>query len=123
MKSIISFLILFLSINFYAQNSKAPVYPTCEETEFENLETCFIESLKADFLKEFKLPSKKAATNFKGKIMVLFSISTSGNYHINYINANSPSIKEEIIRVFSKLPIAKPAMYNGHAIESDYIFI
>jgi hypothetical protein len=121
MKNIITFILLSFSLTFFAQNSKSPVYPNCEETNFDNLETCFIENLKTDFLNEFKLPKKVTKDNFKGKIIVFFGISTQGEYNINYINVNYPKVKEEIQRVFTLLPKVKPAMYNGHAIESEYI--
>ena len=121
MKNILFAVLVLFTFILHAQNSKAPVYPTCNDTEIDNLETCFIENLKADFLKEFKLPKNITENNFKGKIIVFFSILTNGNYKINYINANSTDVTKEIKRVFSKLPIVKPAMYNGHAIESDYI--
>ena len=121
MKKILVAFILFASFNLSAQNTKAPVYATCENTSYEKLETCFLENLKTDFLKEFNLPQDSKKDNFKGKVIAFFSISTKGEYKINYVNSNYQSVKDEIKRVFKKLPKVKPAMYNGHAVESEYI--
>ncbi len=121
MKNTLFLVLLILSISSFAQNVKAPIYKTCEETPVSALESCLLENLKSDFLKEIKIPNNVKEEEFKGKIIVFFTITTSGNYQINYINANAKSLKTEIHRVFNKLPKAKPGMYNGHLVESDFI--
>jgi len=121
MKISTTLILLLLTISFYAQSSKPPIYSSCDNVDLENLETCFIENLKSDFLKEFKVPTNTQEDNFKGKIIVFFGISTKGEYKINYINSNYATVKNEIQRVFTTLPMVKPAMYNGHAIESEYV--
>jgi len=121
MKKIVFLFILILSVNTYSQNKKAPVYPTCENIPFNELENCFLENLKTDFLAEFKVPSDVKNDTFEGKITTMFSISTKGEYTVNYIHSNYQSVKTEIQRVFKKLPTVKPATYNGHAVETEYI--
>ena len=120
MKKIFLFTLLISTLFGFSQNTNSPTYPTCKNVALDSLETCFLENLKADFLKEFKLPSN-VAKDYKTKIIAFFNVSTNGTFKVNYSNSNYPSVQKEIIRVFSTLPKVKPAMYNGHAIESDYI--
>lgn len=121
MKKTLLIAILLFTLSFYSQNSKAPVYKDCENVEFEKIEICFLENLKSDFLKEFSTPKDVKKDNFKGKVIVFFNISTKGKYTVNYINSNYQSVKKEVKRVFNKLPIVQPVIYNGREIESDFI--
>lgn len=120
-KTLLLFLVLTFGNQMFAQTNKAPIYASCEEVDLTDLENCFIESIKADFLKLFVVPEKVKSANFQGKVIVLFTISTNGEYVINYINSNYESVKNEVIHVFDQLPKTKPAKYNGHTIESDYV--
>ncbi len=119
-KIIVLFSFLFY-LSLSAQNQKPPVYNGCEHLSFSELEKCFTENLKKDFLANFKIPAKVTSDAYKGKIITFFTISTSGDYTINYINSNYPGVKKEIRRVFSVLPKVKPAMQHGRAIESEFI--
>ncbi len=121
MKKSFYIIVLLIFTNTYAQNNKHPVYPTCENMALDSLEICFLKNLKTDFLNEFKLPKNVKNDSFKGRITTFFTITTKGEYTVNYINTNYQSIKSEIKRVFNKLPKVKPATYNGRAVESDYI--
>lgn len=121
MRKIILLFSLLFSILISSQNKKPPIYKSCENIIFSELENCFTENLKKDFLTNFKVPSDIISDKFKGKVIIFFSISTSGDYSINYISSNYPSVKAEINHVFSLLPKAKPAIYNGRAVESEFI--
>ena len=121
MKKLIFFWALVLSTSIYSQ-SKAPVYSTCENVDITKLENCFLENLKSDFLKEFKVPQEIKKDSLKSKVLVMFSVSTKGEYTVNYVRSNYQNIKAEVERVFKQLPLVKPAMYNGHATDSEYIF-
>ncbi len=119
-KTLLLFTFIF-SLSNIAQNKKAPVYKQCESVVFSELESCFAQHLKTDFLDIFKVPTDVNKDVFHGKIIVVFSISTSGNYTINYVNSNYKSVKLEVQRVFKNLPTVTPAMYNGRAVESEFI--
>jgi len=121
MRKIILLFSLLFSILISAQNKKPPTYKSCENIIFSELEKCFTENLKKDFLANFKAPSDVISDKFNGKVITFFSVSASGDYSINYISSNYPSVKVEINRVFSLLPKSKPAMYNGRPVESEFI--
>jgi len=121
MKKIIFAIIYIISYNIYSQNIQSPIYPKCDTVNIKNQEQCFLENLKKDFLNEFKLPLEVKKDSFQGKVITFFSVSKKGEYSINYINSNYKSVKEEIIRTFNILPKVKPAMYNGNAVESEYV--
>ncbi len=122
MKKILLLLFLVEFFSSFSQNQKPPTYPTCEEVIITELEQCFLDHLKADFLKEFKLPNDVNEKNYKEKVLSYFTITKTGHYQVNYINSNYRSVKNEIKRVFSLLPKVEPAMYNGRNIERNYIF-
>ncbi len=121
MKKIVFLLLLINSAIIFSQNKKAPVYKTCQNVNLDELENCFLDNLKSDFLKNFQTPNDVTEKQFKGKILIMFSISTQGEYTINYINSNFSSLTNEAKKVFNNLPNVEPAMYNGHKIESEYI--
>lgn len=120
MKKTVLFLLLLNVFSLFSQNKKAPVYNTCENVSNIDLEQCFLEHLKADFLKTFKQP-KDIDADFSEKILVMFGVSREGTYTVHYANTSHPSIKREINRVFALLPTPKPATYNSNPIESEYI--
>ena len=118
-KSILLILILY-SFSFYSQNVKAPVYHSCSDVVDTELEDCFLKNLKSEFLTEFIFREKIMQRD--DQVLVMFTVSKEGKYIINYSNSSYKTVKNEILRVFETLPPAEPATYNGHNIESQYVF-
>ena len=92
-----------------------PEFSECENVDFENQETCFKNTLRTKILSEFKLPEIVSEENYKGEIVILFEITREGEFKVLYTEAVYPELKEEIKRVFDKLPKVKPATYNSTA--------
>lgn len=52
------------------------------------------------------------ALNFKGNILALFEVDTTGTFKILYIDAPFESLKNETKRVFESLPKVKPLIFG-----------
>ncbi len=121
MNKLIITLSLLITVISFGQNKKSVIYESCTSSNLDSLETCFSENIKKDFLDKFKTPQDVIDLNFKGKISTFFSVTASGEYVINYVNASYPSINEEISRVFKNLPKSLPATYNGRNVDTDFV--
>lgn len=122
MKKILASLsvLLFVSFTLKAQVTKPPVYKGCEESQLSALNSCFNEKLKADVLKEFKVPSIAVNEGYKGVINVVFLVTKEGQFEVLYVNAMYPELEAEVQRVFKTLPVIQAPMYNGRAIDERY---
>ena len=119
MKKLVILILFISSFNFYAQNTRPPVYHSCEDVNDSELEACFLNNLKEEFLAEFIFREK---TMRREKVLIIFTLSKKGEYIVNYINSSYKTVSAEIMRVFETIPLAKPAIYNGHNIDSQYVF-
>ena len=115
-------LLLFVCFSLKAQVSKPPVYKGCEDTEFSELNACFNDKLKADVLKEFKVPEVAVNEGYKGTVKVVFLVTKEGKFEVLYVNAMYPELEEEVTRVFQTLPEIQAPMYNGRPIDERYQF-
>ncbi|MCP4882759.1 MAG: gliding motility protein RemB [Flavobacteriales bacterium] len=115
-------LVLFVSLSIKAQISKPPVYKGCEESQLDELNNCFNDNLKADVLKEFKVPEIAVNEGYKGTIKVVFLVTKEGEFEVLYVNSMYPELEEEVKRVFQTLPVIEPSTYNGRAIDERYQF-
>jgi len=110
---------LFASTTFMqAQVTTAPIYKGCEnKTTQSTQQDCFLEKVKIDFDAAFQFPENLEKTNFS----VLFSALKDGSFQVLYSHTKNESLKEEVKRVFANLPNFKPASYNGHAIDQQFV--
>ena len=113
-------LLLCVSFSLSAQVSKPPVYRGCEETSLNDLEACFNDKLKADILKEFKVPSIVQEAGYKGRIKIVFVVTKDGKFEVLYVNAMYPELEAEVNRVFQTLPNVEAPTYNGRSIDERY---
>ena len=51
--------------------------------------------------------------NYKGEVVVLFEVDTTGLFKVIYVDAMYDTLKTEVKRVFSTFPKIEPATYNG----------
>ena len=119
MKSIASLLILFSTVLSLGQTStnnfeKYPVFPECMELEINALENCFKNTLNEFVFSNFNVPEIVAKENYKGSIKVFFEVDKEGKFNVLYVDAIYNDLKDEVRKVFSKLPQITPATYNGN---------
>lgn len=122
-----SYPLLFLLISFtsFAQSfvgdhERYPSFKECHEVEFEQEEICFTSTLKNKVLQEFELPQVVLQDDFKGELVILFEVNRKGEFKTIYVDAPYPELKEEISRVFEKLPQIEPATYNSRPVSMQF---
>ena len=124
MKKYVSVVILLIfTQNLFSQVSnqeKPPVFPACENTAKLELENCFYNQLQDFVYHNFQLPEMAKQNDFKGKIIALFEVDSTGTFKILYVDAVDASLIEETKRVFSTLPKITPSTYNGRPTYAKY---
>jgi len=117
----LAYIILLLPFIGFAQSEKHPVFKACEETEVSMSKNCFYTETNNAFFKEFIIPTIIITDKYKETVTISFIVNEFGKFRL--INVGSPyqELNTEVERVFSKLPIIKPAMNNGHATEMRFL--
>lgn len=118
MKKLIFLFLFSLSISISAQITsvqyqKYPVFEACSSAALSDLENCFNQTLQEFVFKNFKVPSKVAEENYKGRINILFEVTKEGRFKVLYVEAMYDELKAAAHEVFEKLPQIQPATYNG----------
>jgi len=118
-------LIFFLPLFVFPQSFKGdperfPQFSECREVGFDKQELCFNTALKRKIKEEFLLPAVVAEDNYQGEMVVLFEVTSDGNFQVNYINAAYPELKAELNRIFETLPKISPATYNSRPIDMQF---
>ena len=119
-KKILPFLILlFLTNIINAQVTQKtaerfPVFPSCENLQFQALETCFNNQVEDFVYNNFKVPEDLNQSNYKGTVIVLFEVNDTGNFNVLYVDAINETLVDESKRVFGKMPKISPSTYNGN---------
>jgi hypothetical protein len=103
-----------------AQTQKFPVYKGCESKTSSELEECFNTAVKNDILESLVIPKVMVTDNFKGTVNILFFVTTKGEFQVVHVNSPYPIFETEITNSFRNLPDAKPAQFNGHAVEMSF---
>lgn len=116
-------MIKFLSVFFFilgyctfAQTNpreQFPQFPECEVSLANEQEACFYNTLQKYIFANYKVTDDAKLANFKGTVIALFEVDTTGTFKVIYIDAPHESLKLETKRVFSALPKIKPATYSG----------
>ena len=116
MKKILSIIIILFSLSVFSQNNseKLPIFESCKAKPED--ETCFFATIQDNFKQNFN----KEYTVEKSTIIALFAVDTLGKFDLLYIDAASEEIKNETKRIFSSLPKAEPATYNGKPVYAKY---
>ena len=124
MKQFIILLLLFVQYNSYTQNNndfeKPPVFPDCDGIKIDALQKCFDKNVFTQIYENFKMPEKALNKNYKGEVVVLFEVDTTGLFRVIYVDAMYDELKTETKRVFSTFPKIKPATYNGRPTYKQY---
>ena len=126
MKKHLLLIVVFLSVqNLFSQVSnqeKFPVFPACSSTMNQELETCFYNQLQDFVFTNFQLPEVAKKDNFKGKIITLIEVDSTGTFRVLYADALYSELITETKRVFSVLPKITPPTYNGKPTYAKYTF-
>ncbi|WP_445737533.1 gliding motility protein RemB [Mariniflexile sp.] len=124
MKRYMVLLLLLVQYNSYAQDhalyEKPPVFPKCDSLQITALQKCFDANVYALIYDNFKVPEHVIKENYKGEVVVIFEVDTSGVFKIIYIEAMYDALKTEVKRVFSAFPKIQPATYNGRKTYKQY---
>lgn len=120
-----SFLVLFFIYSQFCfsqvtNKERFPVFPACKNVLEKDLEVCFYNQLEEFVYKNFQLPDVVKQKEFKGKVITLFEVDTTGTFKVLYVDAMYPELIEESKRVFSMLPKIEPSTYNGSSSFSKF---
>lgn len=126
MKNIVTILFLMLfGISVKAQvnpknSERFPVFPACENLQFQELETCFYSQVQDFVFTNFKVPEDLIQKNFKGTVIVIFEVNAKGEFSVQYVDAIESSLVAESKRVFGEMPKISPPTYNGKPTYAKY---
>ncbi|MDO7173439.1 gliding motility protein RemB [Mariniflexile sp. AS56] len=124
MKQFVVLFLLFSSISISSQNKasneKPPVFPSCDSLTIDVLQHCFDTKVYTHIYNTFEVPEKVTKENYKGEVVVLFEVDTTGQFKVLYVEAMYDALKTEVKRVFSMFPKVTPGTYNGRATYTQY---
>ena len=116
MKKIYILLLLVFGWTTFAQTSSReqfPLFSECEASVLDQQEACFYNTIQNFIYTNYKVADDVKLANFKGNVIALFEVDTTGTFKILYIDAPYESLKTETKRVFDLLEKVKPATYQG----------
>lgn len=124
MKHHVVLFLLLVQFNLFSQGNlafeKPPVFPNCESLEISEQQKCFDQNIYNHIYDNFKVPESVLKQNYKGEVVVLFEVDTTGLFKLIYIDAMYDTLKAEAKRVFAMLPKITPATYNGRNTYKQY---
>jgi len=121
MKKLIALIFVLIYSNIsIAQEDVYPVYKGCDSTDEITLASCFNQSLTKDVLEAFNIPDNVNSDNYRGALNIIFVVTKGGDFEVLYVRSSYKELEDEARRVFSQLPKAKPATYNGRLIEMRF---
>jgi TonB family protein len=100
------------------QMDTPPIYPGCENSK--NPRECFNSMMKEHIRKNFNYPIAALIEKLEGKVLVQFTIDSTGT--ITNIKKRGPNTMFEIEaeRIINLLPRMTPATYQGKNIKVPY---
>lgn len=96
------------------------MFPDCKNASIESQQKCFNENVFQLLFNKFKVPQNVLDDNYKGEVVILFEVDTTGQFKIIYVDAMYDELKDEVERVFSEFPKIKPGIYNGNPTFKQY---
>jgi len=95
----------------------APVYNGCEGLSKEEIKKCFNNKVSTFIKREFNLSlSKDLNLSEPKQVEAFFVINENGNLTGMKVRNSELNIQAEIVRVFRKMPVMKPATHNGESV-------
>ncbi|WP_203256395.1 gliding motility protein RemB [Hyunsoonleella ulvae] len=124
MKQFVAFLLFICHYTAFSQNEniyeKPPIFPKCANMAIDSLQQCFDSHVFQHIKDNFKVPQNVIDEDYKGKIVVLFEVDTTGAFRVMYVDAMYDTLKQEAQRVFNLFPKITPATYSGRKTFRQY---
>jgi len=124
MKQFVALFLIFIQYSVASQEintfEKPPVFPDCINTKTDALQTCFDANVFKIINENFKVPDAISKYDFKGEVVVLFEVDTTGSFRVMYVDALYDELKVEAKRVFKLFPKITPATYSGRKTYKQY---
>ena len=100
------------------------LFKTCEVSDKQSNSECFNEEMMAHIQKHFRYPKEALVNKIQGNVWVRFVIDEDGNVtNLKTLGPkNGELLKNEAVRVISKLPPFKPAVKKGKKVIVKYGF-
>ena len=117
------FLLLFVSqcaVSQVNNSEKFPVFPACQNALDKDEENCFYNQIQDFVYNNFQIPDVVKQKEYKGKVIILFEVDSTGTFKVQYVDAMYAELAEEAKRVFLSLPRIEPATYNGKPTYAKY---
>ena len=95
----------------------APVYNGCEKLSEKEIKKCFNNKVSTFIKREFNLNiSRDLNLSEPRQVEAFFIINENGNLTGMKVRNSELTIQAEILRVFRKVPVMKPAIHNGNNV-------
>ncbi|GAL88026.1 hypothetical protein JCM19538_2389 [Jejuia pallidilutea] len=124
MKQFVALQLFFIQFFAFSQDTnlyeKPPVFPECSNVAIDALQQCFDAQVFNIIKEKFKVPSNLKNDNYKGEVIVLFEVDTTGSFRVMYVDAMYNELKAEAKRVFETFPKIEPATYSGRKTFKQY---
>lgn len=117
------FLLILVSqyaVSQVSNSEKFPVFPACQNALNQDTEKCFYNQIQDFVYANFKIPEVVKQKEYKGKVITLFEVDSTGTFKVQYVDAVYVELIDEAKRVFSLLPKIEPATYNGKPTYAKY---
>ena len=94
-----------------------PVYYGCEDLSREEIKKCFNNKVSTFIKREFNLNVSKDLKLLEPKeVEAFFIINEKGNLTGMKVRNSELTVQAEILRVLRKMPVMKPAVYDGKSV-------
>lgn len=125
MKQLLVIITFFVSLLTEAQNSgfnhdESPIFIGCENLFEKDLDICFKNKVEDLVFENFKVPTTLLDSNFKGKVIIVFEVNSTGVFIVKYIDAINSELINESNRIFKLFPQVKPKTFNGNPTFAQY---
>ncbi|WP_405378904.1 gliding motility protein RemB [Nonlabens sp. Asnod3-A02] len=122
MKFLYTLLFLTFSSWLFAQSDieRFPVFEDCKGNTSKQLEDCFYSALYAQLKNSYQHPIKND-TLADQSVTIRFEVDRDGKFVLIRTDAFKSSLKEEMIKAFSKLPVIEAPTFNGDATFMQFI--
>ncbi len=124
MKQFVALLLFLMQYSVFSQDAnlyeKPPVFSECANAKIDSLQTCFDKNVFSRIKQNFKIPENVINEDYKGEVVVLFEVDTTGSFRVMYVDALYDELKTEAKRVFKLFPKITPATYSGRKTFKQY---
>jgi hypothetical protein len=90
MKQFVVLLLLLVQYTVQAQVAlyeKPPVFSNCDSLDIQALKSCFDKNVMEHIFNTFNVPQNVKDSNYKGDVVVLFEVDTTGQFRVMYVDA------------------------------------